>query len=218
MRVSEPGYLSVHDGRPHTPDEVKVRDHPYAWQSDNEIPRKGLAPAHNRPTVFLDTEFTGFPVSKALPVDVCALKVGKSGIAEVYDTKILLDERARSGFNPIWEQIVGYDPEEWRESAQLLEKVARELFIFIQGAALVCHGPADVQLWSRIWSGLGIHMSPTTCFPMSCTNMLARHIWPGLKSYTVSALCEHLGLEPEQEHRARGGAERCRAIYQRLRK
>lgn len=189
---------------------------PFTWMDAVDVTYRGRAPKHNRPLVFIDTEFTGFPVNKAHPVDVCAIKVRPNGAIEEYESLITLDDYADKQYHPKWKEIVGYDAAEWAEHSRPLDDVARELFNFVCGCGWVSHGDADVELWSRVWSGLGIHMQVTTCLPVMCTETLARGCLPSLGRYTLAALCDHFGIEKETTHRARGGAERSRQIWQRL--
>ncbi len=196
---------------------------PWAYD-DSPVVYKGLSPPRSRPIVFLDTEYTGFPViakpgsghGNAQPVDVHAFKLTATGLVEEYGSKVAIHDSHRRSRNPGWEKVVGYDPKEWAREARPVNEVARELFEFVQGCAWVSHGYSDLQLWSFVWSCFGIRFGPLTCFPTICTEVLCRQLVPGLRSYTVDSLCEHFGIPPEQEHRARGGAERCQKIFQKL--
>ena len=48
---------------------------------------------------------------------------------------------------------------------------------------------------------------PEQNLPVHCSLKLARAVWPGLKSYRLSALAEHLQIRAGQAHSASGDTE-----------
>ncbi|KAA6438603.1 3'-5' exonuclease [Dyadobacter flavalbus] len=49
-----------------------------------------------------------------------------------------------------------------------------------------------------------------------CTVQLSRKIFPGLKSYSLGKLCESLGINIENRHRAHGDAEATVRLFEKL--
>lgn len=192
-------------------------DHPHAWRDEvmATIKYKGLAPKHVRPIVWTDCEFTGFHKSAQI-IDVAAIKLMPSGVVDIFESKIHLDDYARASAQKEALDIIGYNDEEWANAPKATE-VMPMLFQHMQGATLVGHNlEADVARMRSSWEGLGITVPPMFCFPMICTEVLARAMLPGLEAYTLAALCQHYGIPEETQHRALGGAERARSLWTRL--
>lgn len=214
--------------------ELNAGNNPHTWVDDDErsLNLKGLAPANNRPTVFIDTEYTGFKTLKkrlrdgsidpddkkdlAVPVDVCAIKVLPSGIVEEYESKIYLSDMMRERYRwNGWEQVVGYDPKEWA-TAPTIAEVAPKLLEFVSGCTWVSWGPEDWKIWNRTWNELQHPTWAGQIWPVCCAEKRSRDLLPALGKYSLAAMCEHFGIEKETAHRARGGAERMREVWMRL--
>lgn len=191
--------------------------HPHQWRDEvmDRIRYKGLAPKHVRPIVWTDCEFTGFHKSAQI-IDVAAIKLMPSGVVDIYESKIYLDEYGRKNAQKEALDIIGYNEDEWSNAPKATE-VLPVLFEHMQGATLVGHNlEADMGRLRQAWEGIGIAVPPMFCFPQICTEVLARTMLPGLESYSLAALCQHYQIPEETQHRALGGAERCRSVWNKL--
>ena len=195
-----------------------MSEHPHIWRDDMaaSITLRGLAPKHIRPMCFIDTEATGFAKHHQI-LDLAAIKVFTAGRVEYHETKVYLDDYGRKMADPRALEIVGWNAEEWKDAPRLHE--ALPPFVeFIAGSHLIGHSlETDVlRFIGPACDGIGVPFYLGLCFPMDCTEMLARKMLPGLESYTLAAMCRHFQIPEEGNHRAMGGAERARQVWQAL--
>lgn len=176
---------------------------------------RGLAPKGVRPTVFLDTEFSGFGKVFSF-LDVAAIKVSSTGMVDTYESKVYMDEYSARFANAKSLEIVGYDQHEWADAPPATEVLPR-LYEFCLGSTLIGHNlEADVSRLVGWWTANGVPVPHTWCFPMIDTEVIARAFFPDLDSYTLAGLCTAFGVPPETQHRAMGGAERVRACWEKM--
>lgn len=191
------------------------------WTTDAKGRRlKGLSPKHNRATVYVDTEFTGFGRSFFF-LDVAAIRVLPAGAVDIYQSRVRLDAYAKQIVmaSPHMREaleIVGYNDAEWAD-APPASHVLPQLLQHVWGAQWVGHNAeADVLRLTQWWTGNGYPCPHGFVFPIMDTESLARRMLPDLGSYTLDSLCQHFGFEGETQHRALGGAERVRACWEKL--
>lgn len=168
-----------------------------------------------RPIAFVDIETSG---TDPVHSDILEIAIIRSDEETPYVQKLPLV----SPGDPVALETVGYEEEEWRE-AMPWGLVAQSVW-----DRLAQGGPAVVghNLYQFDWPFLNWRLRamgfPTQLVgrPFIDTLSLAfgkfHDVPNGPKNLSLDALCVFYGLEPEGVHRALGGAQRCRAIYDRM--
>lgn len=97
--------------------------------------------------------------------------------------------------------------------APLFEEVADEILGHLEGRIFVAHNAQfDFGFLKREFEVCGIAWTPKRL----CTVRLGRKIVPGLKSYSLGLLAQHLGIRIENRHRAIGDAVATASIFSSL--
>jgi DNA polymerase III subunit epsilon len=107
---------------------------------------------------------------------------------------------------PYVRQLTGIN-EEMLEDAPQFHEVAEELSALFHNRIFVAHNVNfDYSFLRAEFDGVGIQWQTSRL----CTIRLARHFIPGLKRYSLGALCQTLDIPNEAAHRAMGD---CHATY-----
>lgn len=96
------------------------------------------------------------------------------------------------------------------ETAPYFNKVAHEIFELLHDKIFVAHNVNfDYSFIKYHLSGAGYELQ---CNKL-CTVRLSRKILPGLSSYSLGKLCNHLSISNNARHRAMGDAEATSALF-----
>lgn len=99
------------------------------------------------------------------------------------------------------------------EKAPGFDEIAAKVFTYLQGNIFVAH---NVNFdYSFIKNHLD-HHGYTFHAKKLCTVRLARHIFPGLPSYSLGRLCQSLDIELNNRHRAGGDASATVVLFKKL--
>ncbi len=99
------------------------------------------------------------------------------------------------------------------QDAPYFEEVAEKVYTILQGNIFIAH---NVNFdYSFIKNHLA-HFGYTLNTKKLCTVRLARQIFPGFPSYSLGKLCQSLGIELNNRHRAGGDALATVALFQML--
>jgi DNA polymerase III subunit epsilon len=97
--------------------------------------------------------------------------------------------------------------------APTFEEVASEIFQQLDGKIFVAHNAHfDYSFLKKEFESAGINWQSKKL----CTVRLSRKIIPGLRSYSLGSLCESLGVEIVNRHRAGGDASATVKIFDQL--
>ncbi|ELR69537.1 DNA polymerase III epsilon subunit [Fulvivirga imtechensis AK7] len=99
------------------------------------------------------------------------------------------------------------------ESAPTFEEVAGEVFELLRDRVFIAHNVHfDYSFLKREFEKLKLPFSPRRL----CTVRLSRALYPGLRSYGLGNLCEQLGIEIKNRHRAGGDAHATAILFDQL--
>jgi len=88
--------------------------------------------------------------------------------------------------------------------APLFEEVAPTIYEWLKDCVFVAHNVNfDYSFLKHQLEASGLHLD---CKKL-CTIRLSRKIFPGIPSYSLGNLCQHLGISVENRHRAGGDAD-----------
>lgn len=177
----------------------------------------GFPPPNVRKMAFIDLETTGF---RPLVHSVIEVAVIRDGMPWQSKIKISAFDEARTDANyhgkpQEWRDVTGYTREEWKD-APSEAAVAPELARQLHGAVIVGHNVAfDLGFCESLLERHGIPWRSIFCGSSIDTYPLARaFLGPlGLKGASLEKVCAFLGIPPEGNHRAMGGAQRCRLVF-----
>ena len=212
----------THSGDPSIPHNVTMAevngggrdsDHP-----DHKVV-KGVAPIHVRSLCFVDIEHFGWANkhrSVQPIVDIAVVKDKPNGETEYYESKIAVSDLDVKWANEKALEIIGFSSSEWAGAPHMSE-VMVHVWAMVAGHAWVGHNASgDISKIEGEFGCSGIAMPRMWACPVYDTSHMARLVVPGLDSYTLESLCEHYRIDPEAEHRAMGGAMRCREVFYKL--
>jgi DNA polymerase-3 subunit epsilon len=92
-------------------------------------------------------------------------------------------------------------------------EIARKVVELTEGCVLVAHNlPFDYSFLRKEFAELGYTYKRQSL----CTVRLSRRLLPGLSSYSLGPLCNHLGIEIHDRHRALGDALATAKVLQKL--
>lgn len=98
-------------------------------------------------------------------------------------------------------------------NAPTFDQVADKVHDLLKGAVFVAHSVNfDFAFVNRELQEAGYTLNP----PKLCTVRLSRKIIPGLKSYSLGAICAARGIEIKARHRAMGDAEATMLLFHQL--
>lgn len=152
-------------------------------------------------------------------IDVIDVAVIRDGLPWESKVRLTSFDEARADTNSrgkrTWREVTGYSTAEWA-SAPLASEMVVDLARQLHGATLVAHNAAyDLGVLESFLERHGIPWSSVYCGSSIDTYPLAKAMLGrrGLSKFSLDACCEFLGLEREGEHRAIGGATRCRQLF-----
>lgn len=148
----------------------------------------------------VDVETTGGYAADNRMTEIAVVIHDGKEILETYETLL------NPGI-PIPPYIIGYTgiSNEMVQAAPAFRNIANRLYQLLEGKIFVAHNVNfDFSFVQKAFSDAGI----TYKAPRLCTVRLSRKIFPGLKSYSLGNLCQQLGIDLSQAHRA--GAD-CKA-------
>ena len=184
----------------------------------------GLAPAKTRKLCFLDLEHCGFGTKEGHPRAITEFAVIiRSGLPphkhETWEAQVIMSPLDIEEADPKALEINGYDPVLWAEKGQersptfalLHDKIASHTVVGFNVVDDLWHIESEFEL-------CGIPLPRR--YPMGrgwCTHIemvtLLRAKYPEWGKWSLAAACERFGIDPEGEHRAKGGAERTLKIW-----
>jgi DNA polymerase-3 subunit epsilon len=97
--------------------------------------------------------------------------------------------------------------------APTFEEIAEKVFTFLQGNVFVAHNVNfDYSFIKNHLEFYGYNLQSKKL----CTVRLARQVFPGLPSYSLGNLCQSLGIELVNRHRAGGDAEATVVLFKKI--
>lgn len=195
---------------------------PHQWREELLALVQPTPAVFRRPLAFLDIETTGTDPTRHVITDIAILRedLRKGGSALYVDTwhsKIKVSEWDLARASPEALRITGFRAEEWAD-APTLSEVLPEIVRRITGCGVVGHNVQfDLGFLAVLFEGAGI---PRSCLPPVAidTYSLAKGMLAplGLRRFGLDKCNEFLGLPREGEHRALGGAEACKRLFDEL--
>jgi DNA polymerase-3 subunit epsilon len=154
--------------------------------------------------VVVDVETTGASAVYDRITEVAAVLVDDGRISDVYET--LIDPGVP--IPALITRLTGIDDRMVAGQPRLGEVVPR-LRAALDGRLFVAHNASfDYAFVKKGFARAGQRLA----LERLCTLKLARRLIPGLKSYSLAALVERLGLSSTGRHRARADAEATAAL------
>jgi len=96
------------------------------------------------------------------------------------------------------------------ENAPAFKEVAADIYHLLSGKIFVAHNVNfDYSFVRYHLASAGYELN---CSKL-CTVRLSRKIYPGLHSYSLGKICQHLGIENKSHHRAMGDAEATTKLF-----
>lgn len=96
------------------------------------------------------------------------------------------------------------------ETAPSFKEVAADIYHLLNGKIFVAHNVNfDYSFVRYHLASAGYELN---CSKL-CTVRLSRKIYPGLHSYSLGKICQHLGIENKSHHRAMGDAEATTKLF-----
>lgn len=87
--------------------------------------------------------------------------------------------------------------------APAFEEYAQQIFDFLEGHIIVAHqAHFDVHFLKASLKRVGLHFQPKSV----CTLRLSRKMIPNLRGFTLAHVCQYMGIQNSQAHRAWGDA------------
>jgi DNA polymerase-3 subunit epsilon len=105
--------------------------------------------------------------------------------------------------------IHGIRPED-TEDKPSFEQLWEEIRPLIDGQVLIAHN-ASFDMYV-LWDVLDLYSLDYPDLQTMCSCSLARRVYPGLWSYSLGVVCDHLGISLENHHRAGDDAAACAEI------
>ena len=156
----------------------------------------------------VDIETTGGYAGSHRITEIAIVQHDGTSITAEYQTLINPDRNIPSFIT----NLTGITNEMVSEAPRF-EEVADEILGRLEGKIFVAHNAQfDFGFLKREFEGCGIAWTPKRL----CTVRLGRKIVPGLKSYSLGILAQHLGIGIENRHRAMGDALATAKIFSSL--
>jgi len=163
---------------------------------------------------WVDTETTGLDLDKHEIIEIAI--TDETGNVLV-NTKVQ-PQRIETA-SEIALQINGYTPEKWAD-APMWEDVAEQILTHLEGAVIFGQ---NVQFdYNRIKKALIATLGEEKCKKLGyhlvdTVTLSWEHLAPyGLKSLSLGAVCEFLGIEHGDAHTALADVQACRKVYHKL--
>lgn len=148
----------------------------------------------------VDIETCGakFAFQKGRIIDICILVHDGISVVDKFSTLINPDCYISSFYT----SLSGIT-NEMVENAPRFHEVAKDILAFTEGKIFVAHNSSfDYNFVKEEFASLGYKFKRDTL----CTVKLSRKLMPGKKSYSLGNLCESIGIEIVNRHRAEGDA------------
>lgn len=146
----------------------------------------------------VDIETTGGKANQHKMTEIAIIKFDGEKIIDEFQT-LINPERNIPYFIS---QLTGIT-NEMVEDAPRFYEVAKQIVKFTEGTVFVAHNVYfDYNIIKREFAELGYRFQ----LPKLCTVKLGRKFIPGHKSYSLGKICEDLGIELKDRHRAYGDA------------
>jgi DNA polymerase III subunit epsilon len=163
-------------------------------------------PVERAPLAFLDLEMTGLDASLDRVVEICIERVIGGRPDGSLCTLVNPGERAGGA-----RQVHGLDAASLA-GAPSFEQIAPAVLAMLEGAILVAHGGKwDARF---LLAEFGRARVSWELEPWLDTLVLARRVF-AFHSYSLGALCEKLGIDRGQAHRAESDVRATRALFDR---
>lgn len=148
--------------------------------------------------VDIETCGSKFVFQRGRIIDICILV--HDGISVIDKFSTLINPECHIG--GFYTNISGITNEMVKDAPKFHE-VAKDILAFTEGKIFVAHNSAfDYNFVKDEFASLGFRFKRDTL----CTVKLSRKLMPGKKSYSLGNLCESIGIEIENRHRAEGDA------------
>lgn len=170
------------------------------------------APASSRPSdrwVAIDFETATPQRASACAVGLVAVEDGR--VVDSYRALIQPPGNEYAAFNTM---VHGITPSDTARAPRFAD-VWPDIEDFVGGSTLVAHNAGfDIGvLRAECWAA---DVLPARDLDYACTLVSARLAWPGLTSYSLPWVCEHLGIDLHEHHDAIADASACARIGVRL--
>jgi DNA polymerase III subunit epsilon len=157
--------------------------------------------------VICDIEATGLHAEKE-PIEIALITLQDDKIVDVYETLIdpmLLVSEYIKDFTSISQKELSVAPKFY--------EVADTIRLRLEGAIFVSHNTDfDLNLLKKKYEQMGQELK----LKSFCTLKVAQYEIPGLKSYTLDALCSFFNIKIKQRHRALGDAKSTLELFKQL--
>lgn len=155
--------------------------------------------------VIVDIETTGGNPTNGGITEIAALVYEGGEEVNRYHT-LINPERMIPGFIT---GLTGID-HEMIQDAPTFSEISEELFDFLKGKVFVAHNVNfDYTFIREAFKKHGLQYDA----PKLCTVRLSRKVFPGLGSYSLGRICEHLQIKISNRHRAFGDAEATAILF-----
>lgn len=169
-----------------------------------------------RPLCVVDTETTGFSPHKHELIEIAAIKLDPSSLAEIGSFESKISPARLSDADPKALEVNHYSAEEWAGAPSLAE-VMSNFAVFADGATLVGHNVSfDKRFIEEAMKSTGVGMS----IDYHCLDTVSL-AWPmrkngSVRSLRLDSLAEYFKLDRSGSHRAMADARCCLEIFRRL--
>jgi DNA polymerase-3 subunit epsilon len=153
----------------------------------------------------IDIETTGGSAERDKITEICILIHDGLTVVDKFSTLINPERRIPYNITRITKIT-----DEMVEDAPKFYEVAKKIALMTQGMVFVAHNVSfDYGFVQREFKSLGYNYKREKL----CTVKLSRKLIPGKFSYSLGVLCESLGIEIEDRHRAAGDAEATAKLF-----
>lgn len=150
--------------------------------------------------VVCDVETTGMSPGNNRITEICLVKVRGGEVVDSYESLV----NPQTYIPPFITQLTGIT-NAMVYGAPTMERIAGEVAMFIEGGVFVAHNASFD--WGFVSAELARATVAAPAAPVLCTVRLARRLFPGMKSYRLSAITAALGIPLRSHHRARGDTD-----------
>ncbi len=188
------------------------KDEPYQSKVGKMLAAKHreAAKRQNNEYVVLDVETTGLSSEDDRIIEIAAIHIKDGAIAESYQTLIRQDMPL--GKNIV--ELTSITDEMLEKDGVPIKAALEKLNSFVGSKPLVCHNARfDCGFLTAEAKRCGIKLFKSRC---TDTLQLARNRLDGVKQFTLSNLCEHLGIDVGTTHRALSDCELTFKLYEKL--
>lgn len=156
--------------------------------------------------VVCDVETTGMSPAGSRVTEICMLKVRDGKIVDSYESLVNPQQYIPSEIT----RLTGIT-NAMVYSAPPMAAIAGEIAAFLEGAFFVAHNASFD--WGFVSAELARAQVTPPASVVLCTVKLARRVFPGLKSYRLSAVTATLGIPLNGAHRARADTEATAKLF-----